>query len=154
MRASILATILVMSPLACAQTAGQTFPPDIEEAARDLGKSLRCVVCQNQSIEDSGAPLAADMRRMVRERLAAGESRQQIMDYMTDRYGNFVLLTPPFQTDTLLLWLGPLLFAAIAAWGWLAYLRPASAVSHDPQPLSKSEIASLQERMKQEEAPR
>ncbi|WP_017930629.1 cytochrome c-type biogenesis protein [Robiginitomaculum antarcticum] len=83
------------------------YPPEIEAQARDIGRKLRCVVCQNQSIEDSDAPLAADMRVMVRERLASGQTEAQIMDYMQHSYGDFVLRNPPIQNNTRLLWYGP-----------------------------------------------
>jgi cytochrome c-type biogenesis protein CcmH len=125
------------------------FDPKVEAAAREVGKSLRCVVCQNQSIEDSAAPLAADMRRLVRERLAAGESPDQVRAYMTDRYGNFVLMKPPFQFDTLLLWLGPLLFAGLALTGWLVYVRPRAQVVAATEPLTDEEQRALAERLSQ-----
>lgn len=149
MRGALVILALAMTLSASAQETPASFTPEVEKAARDLGKSLRCVVCQNQSIEDSGAPLAADMRRMVRERLAAGERRDQVIAYMTDRYGNFVLLNPPFQVDTLFLWLGPALFTALAAWGWFAFLRPGRAASHAPPPLSEVEMEELRRRMNQ-----
>lgn len=142
MRHLLLITALVLAPQALAQTP-TAFTPAVEQAAHDLGKSLRCVVCQNQSIEESAAPLAADMRRLVRERLAAGETPEQVMTYMTDRYGNFVRLQPPLQLDTLLLWFGPLLLFAAAVWGWLAYLRPASRRDLAPPPLTDAEAEEL-----------
>ncbi|MEQ1607919.1 MAG: cytochrome c-type biogenesis protein [Hyphomonadaceae bacterium] len=126
-----------------AQPAASTFSPEVESAARQLGKTLRCVVCQNQSIEESGAPLAADMRTMVRERLAAGQREEQVIAYMTDRYGNFVLMKPPFQADTLVLWLGPLILAALAGWGWFAFLAPSARRSFEPPPLSEAEAIEL-----------
>jgi len=123
------------------------FDPKVEAAAREVGKSLRCVVCQNQSIEDSGAPLAADMRRLVRERLAAGESPDEVRAYMTDRYGNFVLMKPPVQLDTLLLWLGPLLFACLALAGWLVYVRPRTQIAAAAEPLTEEEQRALARRL-------
>ena len=147
MRRALAILALALTLPTNAQETPTSFTPEVEKAARDLGKSLRCVVCQNQSIEDSGAPLAADMRRMVRERLAAGERRDQVIAYMTDRYGNFVLLNPPFQLDTLFLWLGPALFAALAAWGWFAFLLPGRAASHAPPPLTDTEIEDLSRRI-------
>ncbi|VAW02098.1 Cytochrome c heme lyase subunit CcmL [hydrothermal vent metagenome] len=88
----------------------QLADPVLEQRAREVSKQLRCVVCQNQSIDGSNAPLAADMRRLVRQRLQAGDSNQQVIDYIVDRYGNFVLLRPPLNQNTLALWLGPLGF--------------------------------------------
>ena len=78
--------------------------PQLEARARHLSEELRCMVCQNQSIDDSAAPLARDLRLLVRERLSKGDSDRQVLDYLVARYGDFVLLKPPLQFDTLLLW--------------------------------------------------
>jgi cytochrome c-type biogenesis protein CcmH len=83
--------------------------PKLEKRAREISAELRCLVCQNQSIDDSNAPLARDLRLLVRERIRAGDSDRQVMQYVVDRYGKFVLLKPPFDAQTLLLWLAPLL---------------------------------------------
>ena len=83
--------------------------PALEERARRISRDLRCVVCQNQSIDDSSAPLARDLRLLIRERLLAGDSNEEAIAYVVERYGDFVLLKPPFQGDTYLLWLGPAL---------------------------------------------
>jgi cytochrome c-type biogenesis protein CcmH len=152
LRRLLLALALLMSPAAYAQQEWTQQPaaaltPEVEQTAREVGKSLRCVVCQNQSIEESNAPLAEDMRRLVRERLAAGDTRDEVMTFMTDRYGNFVRLQPPFQIDTLFLWLGPALFLAVAIWAWLAYLRPQAKRSHAPAPLTEAEAAALNQRI-------
>lgn len=90
--------------------------PALESRARDLSTELRCLVCQNQSIDDSNAPLARDLRLLVRERLKAGDSDAQVKDFIVARYGDFVLLKPPFRVYTLLLWVAPLLalFGALA----------------------------------------
>ncbi len=80
---------------------------EIEARAKEIGRSLRCVVCQNQSIDESDAPLAADMRTLVRERLRAGDSNVQITQFMRERYGDFVLLKPPLQRNTYILWFAP-----------------------------------------------
>ncbi len=79
----------------------------LEERARNLSRELRCMVCQNQSIDDSDAPLARDLRLLVRERLTAGDSDKQVMDFLTTRYGDFVLLNPPMNAKTFLLWVLP-----------------------------------------------
>ena len=86
--------------------------PALEQRARTLSAELRCLVCQNQSIDDSNAPLARDLRLLVRERLTAGDSDKQVLDFIVARYGEFVLLRPPFGWHTLLLWLAPLLLLA------------------------------------------
>lgn len=143
MKRFIVMTALALAPPAFAQPRTAAFTPQIEAVARDVGKSLRCVVCQNQSIEESNAPLAADMRTLVRERLAAGQTRDQVIAYMTDRYGNFVLMQPPFQADTLLLWLAPLALLIGGAWGWFAYLGPAAKRDLAPQPLTEAEAEAL-----------
>ena len=118
--------------------------PALELRARKISQELRCVVCQNQSIDDSNAPLARDMRILVRERLVEGDSNKQVKAYLVGRYGNFVLLRPPVQTDTLLLWLGPAFFILIAFSIFTLYLRKAKegAIS-SPHPLSAEEKALL-----------
>jgi cytochrome c-type biogenesis protein CcmH len=83
--------------------------PALEKRARAISAELRCLVCQNQSIDDSDAPLAGDLRRLVRERLAANDTDAEVIDYIVARYGEFVLLRPRFEATTLLLWLTPLL---------------------------------------------
>jgi cytochrome c-type biogenesis protein CcmH len=93
--------------------------PKLEQRARDLSRELRCMVCQNQSIDDSDAPLARDLRLLVRERLKAGDSDQQVLDFLTVRYGDFVLLKPPLNPRTALLWVLP---AAILILGAIVLL--------------------------------
>ncbi len=83
--------------------------PELEARARVISADLRCLVCQNQSIDDSNAPLAKDLRVIVRERLSAGDDDLQVVEFIVARYGNYVLLKPPMQTHTALLWLGPFL---------------------------------------------
>jgi cytochrome c-type biogenesis protein CcmH len=92
--------------------------PSLEKRARELSAELRCLVCQNQSIDDSSAPLARDLRLVVRERLIAGDTNEQVMNYVVDRYGEFILLRPPFRLATLLLWITPLV-ALLAGVGWM-----------------------------------
>jgi len=88
----------------------------LEKRARKISLGLRCVVCQNQSIDDSDAPLARDLRLLVRERLQAGDSNTEVLDYVVARYGEFVLLKPPFGAHTLFLWLAPLFVLLGAIW--------------------------------------
>ncbi|HWM84162.1 MAG TPA: cytochrome c-type biogenesis protein [Pseudolabrys sp.] len=114
--------------------------PALEARARALSRDLRCMVCQNQSIDDSDAPLARDLRLLVRERLTAGDSDRQVIDFLVARYGDFVLLRPPFTSHTLLLWLSPLLvlLAGIAELVWLRRRRvvqgaPAAPLSAEEQ---------------------
>jgi len=89
--------------------------PALEARARDISQDLRCLVCQNQSIDDSSAPLARDLRILLRERLAAGDSDEKAVAYIVERYGDYVLLKPPFKATTLLLWLGPALALLLGA---------------------------------------
>jgi cytochrome c-type biogenesis protein CcmH len=92
--------------------------PALERRTMDLAEKLRCLVCQNQTIADSHAPLAVDLRNQIREQLAKGASEHDILDYMVARYGDFVLYKPPFKATTVLLWLGPLVLLL----GGLAWL--------------------------------
>ena len=95
----------------------------LEARARVLSKELRCMVCQNQSIDDSDAPLARDLRILVRERLQAGDSDQRVVDFLVARYGEFVLLKPRFSLHTALLWLGPAAILLIGAVGLFMVAR-------------------------------
>ena len=122
--------------------------PGQESRARDLSRELRCMVCQNQSIDDSEAPLARDLRLLVRERIAAGDSDAQVMDFLVARYGEFVLLKPRLKSHTLLLWLLPPL--ALAGGGLALWMhgrrRTKSAAAEDGSlfKLSADEEARLE----------
>ena len=150
-RRIILLTALIVAAIAWAPPAGAVLPdemladPALEARARDISQDLRCLVCQNQSIDDSSAPLARDLRLLVRERLKAGDSDQAVVDYVTARYGDFARLKPPFQPNTWLLWLGPLAVAALGAMGVAWRLRRRSAAAQDaaPPPLSAEERETL-----------
>jgi cytochrome c-type biogenesis protein CcmH len=108
--------------------------PALEARARAISEGLRCLVCQNQSIDDSEAPLAKDLRLLVRERLKQGDSDQQVVDFIVARYGEFVLLKPKFTLHTMLLWLAtPAVFAAALLLIWLAYRRRQSAAQASPK---------------------
>ena len=97
--------------------------PQQEARARAISKNLRCMVCQNQSIDDSDAPLARDLRILVRERLTAGDSDEKVLAFLTDRYGAFVLLKPQFNAETAALWLAPLIVLLAGGFGLVAFLR-------------------------------
>jgi len=117
--------------------------PAFEARARTISEGLRCLVCQNQSIDDSEAPLAKDLRLLVRERLKAGESNEQIVDFVVARYGEFVLLKPRFETHTLVLWLAtPAVFLVALLIIALAYRRR-MAEATNPPPLSVAERRKL-----------
>ena len=116
--------------------------PKLEARARAIGKELRCLVCQNESIDDSNADLAHDLRVLVRQRLLAGDSDQQVKQYIVARYGNYVLLKPPFDAETYLLWFGPLLLLLCGAGAAVLYYRRAS-LSVEVAPLSDDEKRRL-----------
>jgi cytochrome c-type biogenesis protein CcmH len=121
--------------------------PALEARARALSQELRCMVCQNQSIDDSDAPLAKDLRVLVRERLSAGDSDGQVIDFLVSRYGEFVLLKPRFSMHTLLLWLAPFGAVLIGGWGLVVFLRrrasePAT-VQEQLTPKEQARVAEL-----------
>ena len=97
--------------------------PQLERRVTNLAHELRCLVCQNQTLADSNAPLAVDLRNQIREQLAAGKSETQVLDFMVARYGDFVLYRPPLKATTLLLWGGPFLFVVAGFWFLLRFLR-------------------------------
>ena len=116
--------------------------PKLEARARTIGKELRCLVCQNESIDDSDADLAHDLRLLVRQRVLAGDSDKQVKQYIVARYGNYVLLKPPFDAETYLLWLGPLVLLLCAAGVVTIYYRRA-ALDVETAPLSEDESRRL-----------
>ena len=116
--------------------------PRLEERARHISADLRCLVCQNQSIDDSDAPLAKDLRVLVRERLVAGETDAAVRDFVVQRYGEFVLLKPVFRLHTALLWLAPVLVLVAGAFGALRALRRRRA--DRPTPLTPEERSALE----------
>jgi len=120
---------------------------EMEKRARTISMELRCLVCQNQSIDDSDAPLARDLRLLVRERLQKGETNEEVLDFVVSRYGEFVLLKPPFAWNTLLLWLTPALVLLGGVWlarSVIAGNKSAgSRTDASPLPLSADEEARL-----------
>jgi cytochrome c-type biogenesis protein CcmH len=119
--------------------------PALEARARALSGELRCLVCQNQSIDDSNADLAHDLRVLIRERLSAGDSDAQVLQFMVHRYGDFILLRPPVKPETYLLWFGPFMVLALGALGAGLYLRRSRrAPQQAPAPLSPDEQRRLQ----------
>lgn len=115
----------------------------LESRARDLSRELRCMVCQNQSIDDSEAPLARDLRLLVRERLIKGDSDQQVLSFLVSRYGEFVLLRPPLEWHTLLLWGLPPAALAAGTIGLFIMSRRRRSVSTEAAPLSRDEEQRL-----------
>lgn len=137
-------------PAAAVNPDEQLADPRLEARAHRLSQELRCVVCQNQTIDDSDAPLARDLRIILRERLLAGDTDAQAKAYLVERYGNFVLLNPPMKADTLLLWFGPLGLLAVGGLGVLLYLR--SRAPRGAAGLDAEEEAELAQLLKSDEA--
>ena len=124
----LLAALATLAPLPAAADAVPTVTDPVANArAVKLSEKLRCLVCQNQSIADSNAELAVDLRTQIREQIAAGKSDDQIVDYMVTRYGDFVLYDPPFKPATILLWLGPVLLVIGGFFVLIRNLRRRSA---------------------------
>ncbi|MEM5521695.1 cytochrome c-type biogenesis protein [Sulfitobacter sp. AS59] len=149
MRALLIALMLLVTPALAVQPDEILSDPVLEERARDLSKGLRCLVCRNESIDESNASLARDLRILLRERLVAGDSDQEAVDFIVDRYGEYVLLNPPASGSTWLLWgAGPLMLLLAAGLGY-GYLRGRSrAPAPDQTPLSPEEQARLDEILK------
>lgn len=147
MRAHLLAAFLVLGTPAHAVQPEEILPdPVLEERARDLSKGLRCLVCRNQSIDDSDAGLAKDLRVLVRERLVEGDSDEEVLDYVVARYGEYVLLQPRFSSLSAALYLGGpllLLLGGFVAWRQISQRR--AQPSEGPIPLSDIEKARLKE---------
>jgi len=145
----ILLLLLMFSPAALAvQPDEQLADPALETRAREISAGLRCLVCQNQSIDDSDAPLARDLRILVRQRLEAGDSDAMVRDFLVARYGDFILLKPPFSTSTLLLWLTPLL--VLGAGAAMAIFRLQRARPGPIESLSEAEEEALSRAVREE----
>jgi cytochrome c-type biogenesis protein CcmH len=150
---ALLSLLMTLSngPLAWAVQPDEILSdPVLEARARALSQELRCMVCQNQSIDDSDAPLARDLRVLVRERLQAGDSDRQVIDFLVARYGEFVLLKPRFSSRTALLWLAPGAIVLLGAFGLVMLSRHARRCGRGPAgaentQLSASEQARLAE---------
>jgi cytochrome c-type biogenesis protein CcmH len=121
--AAVTLMLALASPVGAVDPGELLADPGLEARAREVSKELRCLVCQNQSIDDSDAELARDLRLLVRERVAAGDSNEEVVDYVVSRYGDFVLLKPPFKTSTYLLWLGPAGILAIGLGALAVFYR-------------------------------
>ena len=141
----LLALLILALPLSV--FAADATPTDLDPVAAkravDLSAQLRCLVCQNQTIAESNAELAVDLRRQVNEQIKAGKTDREIVDYMVERYGAFVLYKPPFNVTTLLLWLGPALLVGFGVVFYVRTVRARNRVIVD-RPLTDAERAEAQ----------
>lgn len=147
MRRILLALVLLLagvaSPAWAISDPSEALANPAQEArAVAIGRQLRCLVCQNESIEDSGADLARDLRKIVRERVAAGQTDQQVIAWLVARYGDFVRLSPPFNVTTFLLWASPVL-ALLAGLAAILLARPGAPPASAATPLSEAERQRL-----------
>ncbi|WP_455199312.1 cytochrome c-type biogenesis protein [Kaarinaea lacus] len=144
MRMSILVLVLLASPVLFAKEAApMSADPEMEKRVNDIAAELRCLVCQNQTIADSHAELAVDLKNQVREMVKTGQSQEQIVDYMVQRYGDFVRYRPPVKNTTILLWVGPFLLLAIGLVVLIINLRKRSTLVADDAPLTEEESEQL-----------
>ncbi len=144
LRAALLLALVLMAAAAHAVQPDEVMPdPALEARARALSSELRCMVCQNQSIDDSDAPLARDIRLLIRERIAKGESNATVRDFLVSRYGDFILLKPRLKPETLLLWLSGPLTLALGALAILLAARRAPAPTPALSPDEEKRLAEI-----------
>ncbi len=144
--ASLALAVAFAAPAHAVEPGEMLKDPGLEARARNVSEGLRCLVCQNESIDESHADLARDIRLLVRQRLLAGDSNGQIRDYLVARYGQFILLKPPFETQTLLLWGTPLIVLVLGGIGIAFATRGRKVLARDPaRPLSEAEQRRLDE---------
>ena len=151
----LLAAVVLMTswPAVAVEPNEMLADPALEARAREISRGLRCVVCQNESIDESNADLAHDLRILVRERLVAGDSDEQVVQYIVDRYGDFVLLRPPVKPATYLLWASPVILLLTAAVLIAIYLRRHRRVGVAPPPLTAEEQARVDALLKADAEP-
>jgi cytochrome c-type biogenesis protein CcmH len=140
--AFLLAFLLAAAAARAVEPSEMLKDPALEARARSISQEIRCLVCQNQSIDDSDAPLARDIRLLIRDRIGQGESNDEVRTFLVSRYGHFILLKPPFELATVLLWLSGPLTLALGALGVYFARRRAPA---PPPPLSADEERRLKE---------
>lgn len=143
MRRLLVSVLALISSAAGAVEPDELFDdPALEARARAISREIRCVVCQSESIDDSNAPLARDLRLLIRERIKSGDSDREVMEYLAARYGDYVLLKPRVQNNTLVLWIAPAVagFAGLgAAWWFLKRRREEKTL----KPLTRDELEAL-----------
>ena len=140
MRWFLLCLMLLSAPAFAVQPDEILSNPDLEVRARSLSEGFRCLVCQNQSIDESDAPLAKDLRILIRERLTLGDSDSQVTDFVVSRYGDYVLLKPRMMFQTVILWATPFLILIV---GFSSFLRRKNQASVAERPLSPEEQSAL-----------
>ncbi len=141
--ALLLLLALVSAPAFAVQPDEVMKDPALEARARALSAELRCLVCQNESIDNSEAPLARDIRLLIRQRIRQGESNDTVRAYLVSRYGDFILLKPPFQADTLLLWLSPAIVLSLGVAAALYARRRAPRATPALSPEEEARLAAL-----------
>jgi len=142
MKRLILILMLLASPVLAVEPSEVLDDPKLEERARDLSQGLRCLVCRNESIDESNAELARDLRILVRERLVAGDTDDEVIAFLVDRYGEYVLLKPQTNGSNLLLWIAGPLMLVVALGAGLIYVRKRGTAEKAPD-LSDAEKARL-----------
>jgi len=136
---ALLLLLMTMLPALAVEPAEQLEDPVLEARARTIGSGLRCLVCQNETIDESNASLAHDIRILLRERLAAGDTDEQAVKAIVDRYGEFVLLDPPVRPATYVLWFGPLAILLVGLGSAAVWLRRRGTAADPAAPLSPDE---------------
>jgi len=150
----VLLCLFVFAPLALAKEAEyMAADPEMEKTVNAISKELRCLVCQNQTIADSNAPLAVDLKNQVREMVESGQSQSDIIDYMVQRYGDFVRYRPPMNASTMLLWVGPFLLLLIGVVVLVINLRKRTVIAKNDGDLSVEENERLQSLLAAESSP-
>jgi cytochrome c-type biogenesis protein CcmH len=149
----LLVAVVLVWPTVAVEPNEMLADPALEARAREISRGLRCVVCQNESIDESSADLAHDLRILVRERLVAGDSDEQVVQYVVDRYGDFVLLRPPVKPATYLLWASPAILLLVAAVLIVIYLRRHRRIGAAPPPLTAEEQARVDALLKADAEP-
>lgn len=139
----LIGTLIMTLPARAVLPSEQLSDPKLETRARAISQELRCVVCQNQTIDDSDADLAHDLRVLLRERLLKGDSDEQAKAFIVKRYGSYVLLKPPFRLETLLLWFGPLLVLIAGGIGAAIYVARRKSIDASLSPEEERQVAAL-----------
>jgi len=140
---ALVLTMCIATPAFAVEPGEMLQDPALELRAREVSKHLRCVQCQNETIDESDAQIARDMRILVRQRITGGDSNEEIIDYMVSRYGDYVLLKPRFQSNTLILWLGPFVVLLLGGSIVARRMRAATNAVAAP-PLSAEEQAAIE----------